>query len=32
MDDGSTQVVSQATPPTYRSGDRVNLGSGVISR
>lgn len=32
MDDGSTQVVSQATPPTYRSGDRVNLGNGVISR
>ena len=32
MDDGSTQVVSQATTPTYRSGDRVNLSSGVISR
>jgi hypothetical protein len=32
MDDGSTQVVSQATPPTYRSGDRVSLGGGVISR
>jgi len=32
MDDGSTQVVSQATAPTYRSGDRVNLSSGVISR
>ena len=32
MDDGSTQVVSQATAPTYRSGDRVNLSGGVISR
>ena len=32
MDDGSTQVVSQSSTPTYRSGDRVNLNSGVISR
>lgn len=32
MDDGSTQVISQASTPTYRSGDRVNLSSGVISR
>lgn len=32
MDDGSTQVVSQGTPPSYRSGDRVNLSGGIISR
>ncbi len=32
MDDGSTQVVSQSSTPTYRSGDRVHLGNGVISR
>lgn len=32
MDDGSTQVISQSSTPTYRSGDRVNLSSGVISR
>jgi outer membrane lipoprotein SlyB len=32
MDDGSTQVVSQATTPSYRSGDRVNLSGSTISR
>jgi outer membrane lipoprotein SlyB len=32
MDDGSTQVVSQATTPSYRSGDRVSLSGGTISR
>ena len=32
MDDGSTQVITQAGTPAFRSGDRVNLGSGVISR
>lgn len=32
MDDGSTQVLNQSSTPTYRSGDRVNLSNGVISR
>jgi outer membrane lipoprotein SlyB len=30
MDDGSTQVVTQETTPDFRSGDRVNVTSGVI--
>jgi outer membrane lipoprotein SlyB len=30
MDDGSTQVITQETTPDFRSGDRVNLSSGVI--
>ena len=32
MDDGSTQVITQAGTPALRSGDRINLGSGVIAR
>jgi outer membrane lipoprotein SlyB len=32
MDDGSTQVVTQETMPDFRSGDRVNHSSGMISR
>jgi hypothetical protein len=31
MDDGTTLVVTQATPPTYRMGDRVNMSDGAIS-
>ena len=31
MDDGTTLVVSQATPPTFRMGDRVNMTDGAIS-
>jgi hypothetical protein len=30
MDDGSTQVVTQETMPDFRSGDRVQVESGVI--
>jgi outer membrane lipoprotein SlyB len=30
MDDGSTQVVSQASTPDFRSGDRVTLAGGTI--
>lgn len=32
MDDGTTRVVTQEKAPTYRSGDRVNMMDGVISR
>jgi hypothetical protein len=32
MDDGSTQVVTQDTPPTFRSGDRVSLAGGAIKQ
>ncbi|RZA31117.1 MAG: hypothetical protein EOP92_32855 [Lysobacteraceae bacterium] len=32
MDDGSTQVVNHHTTPEFRSGDRVNVTSGVIQR
>jgi outer membrane lipoprotein SlyB len=31
MDDGTTMVVTQATPPTFRMGDRVNMTDGTIS-
>lgn len=31
MDDGTTLVVTQATPPTFRMGDRVNMTDGAIS-
>jgi hypothetical protein len=31
MDDGTTTVVTQATPPTFRMGDRVNMTDGTIS-
>jgi hypothetical protein len=31
-DDGSTQVVTQDNTPEFRSGDRVNVTSGVIQR
>jgi outer membrane lipoprotein SlyB len=30
MDDGSTQVVTQDTTPSFRSGDRVNHSGGMI--
>ena len=30
MDDGSTQVITQESTPDFRSGDRVNLASGVV--
>jgi hypothetical protein len=32
MDDGSTQVINHASTPDFRSGDRVNVTSGVIQR
>jgi outer membrane lipoprotein SlyB len=32
MDDGTTRVVTQEKAPTYRTGDRVNMMDGVISR
>ncbi|HEU4372629.1 MAG TPA: hypothetical protein VFS02_04020 [Telluria sp.] len=32
MDDGTTRVVTQEKVPTYRSGDRVNMMDGVITR
>jgi outer membrane lipoprotein SlyB len=32
MDDGSSQVITQDTTPDFRSGDRVNVTSGVIQR
>lgn len=32
MDDGSTQVIMQGTPPDFRSGDRVHVGGGAIQR
>ncbi|GAB3374584.1 hypothetical protein GCM10027317_14570 [Massilia agri] len=32
MDDGSSQVITQDTTPDFRSGDRVNVSSGVIQR
>ncbi len=31
MDDGTTKVVTQATAPTFRMGDRVNMTDGMIS-
>ena len=31
MDDGTTRVVTQDKPPTFRSGDRVNMMDGMIS-
>jgi hypothetical protein len=30
LDDGSTRVITQDTPPNFRSGDRVNLSGGVV--
>jgi outer membrane lipoprotein SlyB len=32
MDDGTTRVVTQEKAPTYRTGDRVNMRDGVITR
>lgn len=32
MDDGATRVVTQDKAPAFRSGDRVNMQDGVISR
>lgn len=32
MDDGTTRVVTQEKAPTYRSGDRVNMMDGMITR
>lgn len=32
MDDGTTRVVTQEKAPTYRTGDRVNMMDGMISR
>ena len=31
FDDGSTQLITQNTPPVWRSGDRVKLVDGVIT-
>ena len=31
FDDGSTQLITQDTPPAWRSGDRVRLVNGVIT-
>jgi hypothetical protein len=32
MDDGTTRVVTQEKAPTFRTGDRVNMMDGMISR
>lgn len=32
MDDGSTQVLTHASAPDFRSGDRVNVTGGAIQR
>ena len=32
LDDGTTRVVTQEKAPTFRTGDRVNMMDGVISR
>ena len=32
MDDGTTRVVTQDKAPTFRTGDRVNMMDGMISR
>jgi outer membrane lipoprotein SlyB len=31
FDDGSTRLITQDTPPAWRSGDRVRLVNGVIT-
>jgi outer membrane lipoprotein SlyB len=30
LEDGSSRVISQASAPTWRSGDRVKIVNGVI--
>lgn len=32
MDDGTTRVLTQDKAPSFRSGDRVNMTDGMISR